>query len=187
MTFTNFKNPSAPLNLTFIAVAMIALYRLMPHPWNFAPVTASAIFAGMVLPRRMAWIVPVLAMLVSDLFIGFSWTDMPFVYGSIMIAVAIGLWIGNHQGSALGYGAKTFGGTLVSSVIFYLITNLGSWLTLAMYPKTPSGLMQSYINAVPFFQNSLAGDLFFVTVFTLFYGLAAKILKRPVPETFGKN
>lgn len=164
--------------LTVLAVALIALYRLMPHPWNFAPVTASAIFGGMVLSRSLSWIVPVAAMLISDAIIGFSWADMPFVYGSLLIAVGIGVWIGKPQTKWMKFTGKTIVGTLAASIIFYLITNFGSWLILPMYPKTLNGLWMSYINAIPFFQNSLAGDVFFVTVFTAIYLAAGKLLNN---------
>lgn len=162
--------------MTVLAIVFIAMYRLLPHPWNFAPVTASAVFGGMVLPRHLAWIIPIAASLISDAFIGFSWPDMPFVYGALLIAVILGTWIGSPQGSMMRYSGKTLLGTLGASMIFFLVTNFGSWLILPMYPKTIGGLVQSYLNAIPFFQYSLAGDVFFMTIFTGLYLLAGKWL-----------
>lgn len=186
MIFKTTKPGTSYALLTILSVLLIAGYRLLPHPWNFAPVTASAVFSGMVLSKRLAWIIPVASLMISDLWIGFSWPDVPFVYGSILIAVLIGTWVGKNNSGYFKYSGKIVGGTFFSSVLFYLITNFGSWLTLAMYPKTFEGLMASYINAVPFFQNSLAGDLIFITMFVVIYETASKTLFRVNIPSSGK-
>ncbi len=165
----NLKPIGNSVLLTVLAVVMIAGYRLMPHPWNFTPVTAAAIFGGMILSGRRAWIVPLLSMFLSDIWLGISWPDMPFVYGSILIAVGIGVWVRKDRTGGLLYAGKILGGTVLSSVLFFLITNFGSWLILPMYPKTISGLSMSYMNAVPFFQHSLAGDVCYIILFAAAY------------------
>lgn len=165
-------------------VLMIAVCRLLPHPWNFVPVSAAAIFGGIYLSRKWAFLLPIASMLIADIFLGFSVTDMPFVYGSILLSVVIGIWIGAHRSDKPVFAMSALTGTLGSSVLFYLITNFGSWLTLDMYTKDLNGLIQSYVMALPFFKNSVAGDLFFVSIFVIGYELAVwlvnGIVKKPV-------
>lgn len=163
---------------TVLAILLIAFSRLLPHPWNFAPVTASAIFGGMYLSKKWAFIIPLGSMLVADLFLGFSLTDVPFVYGSIALSALIGGWIGAKREQKAVFITSLLFGTLSSSVLFYVVTNFGSWLTLSMYSKDLTGLMQSYVMAIPFFKNSLAGDLFFVSVFVIVYELAVRFTAR---------
>ncbi len=155
----------------FFAILMIALCRLLPHPWNFVPVSASAIFGGIYLNKKWAFILPIASMIVADIVLGFSLTDMPFVYGSILLSVGIGIWISSKRENKPAFAAYSVFGTLGSSVIFYLITNFGAWLTLSMYSKDFNGLIQSYVMALPFFKNSVAGDLFFISVFITAYEL----------------
>lgn len=162
---------------TVFAILMIAFCRLLPHPWNFVPVSASAIFGGMYLSRIWAFILPVSSMLVADIFLGFSFPDMPFVYGSIALSVLIGVWIGSKKERKGLFVASIMAGTLSSSFIFYIITNFGAWLTLNEYSKDLNGLMQSYVMAIPFFKNTLAGDLFFVSLFVIGYELTARLAK----------
>ncbi len=160
---------------TVFAVILIAFCRLLPHPWNFVPVSASAIFGGMYLGRLWAFVLPISSMLIADVFLGFSFTDMPFVYGSIALSVLIGIWIGSKRERKGVFAASVLSGTLFSSVLFYIITNFGAWLTLNEYSKDLNGLMQSYVMAIPFFKNTLAGDLFFVSIFVAAYETVARL------------
>jgi hypothetical protein len=163
---------------TAFVIMMIAICRLLPHPWNFAPVSASAIFGGIYLNKKWAFILPIASMLIADTVLGFSLADMPFVYGSILLAAAIGLWIGSKRENKTAFTLSVISGTVSSSVIFYLITNFGSWLTLDMYTKDLSGLLQSYVMAIPFFQNSIAGDLFFISVFVIGYEFLSALVSK---------
>lgn len=144
--------------LTLVALGFVA--RLLPHPPNFAPIGAVAIFSGLYLPRRFAILLPITAMLASDFLIGFySFPIMLSVYGSFALMGAIGLLVRRR---------KTFptvvAGTLVGSVAFFLITNAAVWAFGTMYPHSAGGLLQSYAMAIPFFRNSLLGDLFYTGV-----------------------
>ncbi|MBL7994012.1 hypothetical protein JNM05_01455 [bacterium] len=167
---------------TIFAVLMIAVCRLLPHPWNFVPVSAAAIFGGIYLNKKWAFILPVASMAVADIFLGFSLPDIPFVYGSILLAVLIGMWIGGRRKNKAAFTASLVSGTLGSSLIFYMVTNFGSWLTLGVYTKDVSGLMQSYAMALPFFRNSLAGDMFFVSVFVISYELISWFVSRSLKK-----
>lgn len=162
-----------PLLIILLAV----LLRLLPHPANVAPITALALFGGVYLERKFAFILPVAAMLISDYFIGFYGMEMLFVYGSFLISGLIGLWIKSHK------NIKTIvGGSLLASVLFYLITNFGVWADpRSWYSKDIVGLIDSYIAAIPFFRNTLVGDLFYTGVFFGGYELIFRIAKKYLP------
>jgi hypothetical protein len=154
------------------AIAAAAVLRLVPHPPNFTPIGAMALFSGAYLGRRgLAFAAPFGAMLLSDAVIGFH-SGMPFVYASVAVIVLLG-WIVLSRVSPL----RVAGAAVASSVLFFLLTNFGTWLLSGMYPLTASGLAACYVAAVPFFQNTLAGDLLFSGL--LFGGFA--LLQRGLP------
>ena len=126
--------------------------RLLPHMPNFTPIAAMALFGGVYLNKKFAFVIPLAAMFVSDIFLGFHQT-MPYVYGSFILAGVIGLWLKNHK-SAKNIICASF----ISSILFFLITNFGVW-AVGWYPRTLSGLMQSYVMGIPFFKNTVFGDL----------------------------
>lgn len=149
------------------------LLRILPHPANVAPLAAMALAGGVYLDRRYALIVPLLAMIISDMIIGFH-TTIPFVYGSFLLIGIAGLWLRTHK--SLG---TVVGATLASSLLFFIVTNFGVWLTGGgwYYPRTWVGLVECYTLAIPFFRNTLVGDLASVAVlfgaFELFERFAA--------------
>lgn len=156
----------------FAAIVGAAALRLAPHPPNFTPIGAMALFGGAYADRRwLAFIVPLGALLVSDMVIGFH-ALMPFVYGSVAVIVLLGR-VALKRRSPLRIGLTAVAG----SVVFYLVTNFGVWLQLGTYPHTPAGLLACYVAAIPYFQNTLAGDLFYNGL--LFGGFA--LLERSVP------
>ncbi len=141
----------------YLLILLAVVTRFLPHPANFTAVGAIALFSGIYLPKRWALIAPLTAMFVSDIFIGFySAPIMLSVYIGFIIMGAIGLLIRNHKKIS-----TVLGGTILGSILFYLITNWAVWAFGTMYPHTVSGLFTSYYTALPFFRNSLTGDLFF--------------------------
>jgi hypothetical protein len=84
---------------------------------------------------------------------------MPIVYGTFALVVCIGLWLQRHRSPIWIAGAA-----LASSVLFFITTNLGVWAFEGMYPKTAEGLIACYTAALPFFRNTLEGDLFYTLV-----------------------
>lgn len=164
--------------MAFFFILAAVILRLVPHLPNFAPIAALALFGGTYLNKKFALIVPLTAMLVSDYFIGFynPWI-MLSVYGSFVLIGLIGLWLKNHKSSPNVIGASLF-----SSIIFFLVTNFAVWAVLhSMYPHNLQGLLQSYIMGLPFFKNTLLGDLFYVaTMFGLYELVLWLTLKRRV-------
>jgi uncharacterized membrane protein len=157
--------------LAFVMIFGGILLRLLPHLPNFTPIAATALFGGVYLNKKYAFFVPILAMFISDIFLGFHST-MPYVYGSFILTGLIGLWLKNHKNTQ-----NIIGATLLSSVLFFLITNFGVWAG-GWYPKTLSGLMQSYVMAIPFFRNTILGDLCYTGVFFGAYELAQLLIIR---------
>ncbi|MEO7601701.1 MAG: DUF6580 family putative transport protein [Sphingomicrobium sp.] len=147
------------------AILAAALLRLVPHPPNFTPIGAMALFSGAYLGRRwLAFAAPLGALLLSDLMLGF-YPEAIFVYVSVAATVLIGQVLARRR-TVLRVG----GAALVSSLLFFLVTNFGVWLLMDYYPKNAAGLAACYVAAIPFLQNTIAGDLFFSLL--LFGGLA---------------
>lgn len=152
----------------FLLVA--ALSRLLPHPYNFTPIGGMALFAGGLLSgKRLFWLVPLLAFWVSDLLVNnvlyasyfdeFVWFGHPFVYLSLFLIIIIGKLLLKKISIP-----RLLGGSLAASALFFLLSNFGVWLTGLTYPLSWEGLMACYAAAIPFFQNTVAGDLFYVTL-----------------------
>jgi hypothetical protein len=155
--------------LAYFFILMGAILRIVPHPGNFAPIAAIALFGGVYLNKKYALLVPMAAMFVSDFFIGFdSWNSRLMVYGSFLAAGLIGLMLRNHKNVYTITGAS-----LASSIIFFLVTNLPFVHPHSLYPYTLDGTMTSYINALPFFKNTILGDLFYTSVLFGAYELVA--------------
>lgn len=151
--------PRADLVLVAFLIALDVAARLLPHAPNFTPVAASALFAGCVLRHRsLALLVPVTAMLLSDLAIGFhDWRVMGVVYASLALPAAAGMLMRRRR-------ALVIPTMLSCSVLFFVATNFAVWVFSGMYAPNVAGLIQCYIAALPFFQYTMAGDLFWSAV-----------------------
>jgi hypothetical protein len=157
------------LMLGFGLIFVAALSRLLPHPDNFTPIAAMALAGGVYLDKRFSIFVPMAALFISDIFVGFHNT-MPFVYGSFVLIGLLGMWLKSHKTLVLIIGT-----TLLGSLLFFVITNFGVWLTGGgwFYPKTWQGLIDCYVMAIPFFRNTLTGDLLYTGVLFGLFELSA--------------
>jgi len=154
------------------AVIFAAALRLLPHPPNFTPIGAMALFGGAHLGRRwIAFAAPLGALLLSDLALGF-YDGMWVQYLAVAVVVLIG-WAALSRVSSM----RVIGAALATSLAFFLITNFGTWALSGMYPRTGAGLTACYVAAIPFFQNTVVADLFYAGL--LFGGFA--LLERAVP------
>lgn len=158
------------ISIGLVGVAIIA--RFVPHLWNMTPIAAVGILAGARLGWKWGIALPIIAMFVSDIFIGFySLPILLSVYISFALAGAIGFFV-----RKTGKVGMIIGGSAFSAAIFFLITNAAVWQWGIMYPHTLSGLMASYIAGLPFFQNQIIGDLFFTTTLFAVWEVAKYLL-----------
>lgn len=138
------------------------ILKYLPHIPNFAPIAAIALFGSVYLNKKYALVLPLLAMLISDIFIGFysPWI-MISVYSSFLLIGLIGLYLREHK--TVG---NILGGSLFGSIIFFLVTNFAMWaIPHSLYPHTLQGLINCYTMGLPFFRYTILGDLFYTSVF----------------------
>ena len=159
-----------PLALA-VLILLAALFRLLPHPPNFAPITAMAVFGAVrYLDRCAAVLAPLLALLLSDLArealfrygLAEQWglySGMWTVYGTTALVAVLGR-IARGTRSPETIAAVTVGG----SCLFFVLTNFACWAEGSFYPHTAEGLAACFAAAIPFFRNALLGDAFYATV-----------------------
>ncbi|MCS7037099.1 MAG: DUF6580 family putative transport protein [Saprospiraceae bacterium] len=152
-----------------LALIMLAiLSRLLPHPPNFTPIAAVGLFGASVLGRPwLAVAVPFLSLFLSDLYINnvvyghfsdhFVWFGSLWVYAAFGVVIALGRMLLSHQVNA----SRVVLASLSASVLFFLLTNFGVWATSGMYPHTTAGLIACYVAGLPFFGNTVLGDLLY--------------------------
>lgn len=159
--------------LALAIIIIAAALRIAPHPWNFTPVGAMALFSGAIVKdRRLAFAFPLLALLAGDLFVGFYKLGvMLLVYVSFSASVLIGRFLQGRR-TVLRISA----GTLLGSAQFFLITNFAAWWFLNSYPKTARGLAACYAAGLPLFWNTLAGDAFYAALFFGVFALAERLI-----------
>ena len=150
-------------------IFIAAVSRLFPHIPNFTPIAAMALFGGVYFSdKKLSFIIPLLSMFISDFFLGFHST-MIYVYLGFIMTSLIGIMI--KKVSFLSVTA----GSILSSILFFLITNFGVWVGSG---TGLAGLSNTYILGIPFFGPTLVGDLFFNSIlFGSFY--LAKV-KMPI-------
>ena len=157
-------------------VALLVLSRLIPHPPNFTPILGMAVFSGAIINKRFfAYLVPLLAMLLSDLYLGFH-ASMPIIYFSLAICVLIGTFI-----EARVTTLNSFLSISLGVLAFFLITNFMVWYGSGMYESSISGLMTCYLMALPFVQNTFISSILYGMGAFLIYDI---INKRMI---FGNN
>ena len=157
-------------------VSLLALSRLIPHPPNFTPILGMAVFSGAILSKRLiAYLIPLIAMLLSDLYLGFH-ASMPIVYFSLAICVLIGTFIKTRASTLSSLMGISFG-----VLAFFLITNFAVWYGSGMYEFSISGLMTCYFMGLPFVQNTFISSILYGMGAFLIYDI---INKRMI---FGNN
>ena len=144
-------------------IGVLTLSRLIPHPPNFTPILGMAVFSGAIINRRLvAYLIPLVAMLISDLYLGFH-SGMPIIYFSLALCVLIGTFI-EARVTILNFVLGISAGVIV----FYLITNFAVWYGSGIYDYSFSGLITCYFMALPFLQNTI--------ISSMIYGIGALII-----------
>jgi hypothetical protein len=139
---------------------------------NFTPVGAIALFAGAYISNRiLAFLVPLAALLLSDLYLGFYGWEMLVPYIGFLLTILMGFSLQNNK-NIVRVGLTS----IVASAVFYVFTNFALFYPETLYPHNSTGIMQSYIAGIPFFRNALAGDLFYnAALFGSFYLITINI------------
>jgi hypothetical protein len=160
------KSMSKPRLAAITCLILIAAAsRVIPHPPNFTPVTAIALFGGAYFTRKwLAFFVPLSSLFLSNLILGYAGSYV--MYASFALIVSVGFLLRRRR-TAKAIAAAA----LASSVLFFLLTNFGVWFFDSMYPKTGAGLILCYTAAIPFFKNTLLGNAIYTVI--LFGGFAA--------------
>lgn len=148
-----------------VLIAIGVFGRLLPHAWNFTPLIATTIFAGVYLGKRYAFFLPIITMLISDIFIGFY---DPKIMASVYLSFAIAGLIGYRFAKSKKLNAIVLS-ALTSSAVFFFITNGAVWFFGSMYDSGITGLFQSYWAGIPFYRNMMLGDvIYIVSLFSLY-------------------
>lgn len=177
--------------LALALIALAALTRLLPHPHNFTPIGAIALFGAAYFHRQWLMLaVPFAALFLSDLFINnviyrelyggnFTFITSWWIYAAFALVMLVGSgWLAKKV-TAL----RVLGASLSASVVFFLVTNFSVWAESSMYPPTGAGLLACYTAGLPFLGNTILGDLFFSAAM---FGVYEWMTRRH-PRTAGQN
>jgi hypothetical protein len=157
--------------MIIISLILIGIFtRLIPHVPNFTPIIAIALFSGAYLNKKYALWLPITLLVISDIIIGLH-DVIAFTWTSILLITIIGSLMRKKRTLS-----RTAFATLGSSILFFILSNFGVWLT-GWYPRTFSGLIQAYTMAIPFFRISLIANLVYVTVLFGVYQLIVNRIK----------
>jgi len=162
--------------LAFLIILFGFLSRILVHTPNFSPVLSLALFGGVYLKGRQSVWVPLALMALSDAILGF-YSGIVYTWGSIFLISLMGLWLRNHKNLA-----NMISMTLLSSILFFVVTNFGAFLSL--YPHTLAGLKQCYILAIPFYRSTLMSSLAYsLVLFAVGEWLLAPKLQNSISAT----
>lgn len=154
------------LNFIIILIGIAILSRLIPHPPNFTPITAIALFSTIHFKNKiLTYLIPIIGLFISDLILGLSMVNL-FVYLSFIAITFIGFKFQKINNYSI----------LLSSTTFFIVSNFGVWIL--GYPKNIEGLILCYYMALPFFVYTIMGDLFYS--YAMKYGLRYALNKKIV-------
>ncbi len=170
------KNKGRTNNLIIIFIIILAsISRLIPHPPNFTPILAIALFSGFQIKNRLlALLIPLISMYISDIVIGYHITIL-WVYCSLLIISSLGFIFSRYQ------SVSTFiFGLFSSALIFFIVTNFGVWYTSTFYEPNIFGLLMCYAAGIPFFTNTLLSTLIYGIIFYVTFKLSKSIFPESV-------
>lgn len=144
--------------MIFLILAGV-IFRLLPHAPNVAPIGALALFAGATLSIEYALITLFGTLLITDTFLGYHPT-MIWVYASYLLILGLAQILRNQR-----HWKRIAVMSLSSSLLFFIVTNFGVWVSTQMYTKDLNGLLTCYVMAIPFFRNTVIGDALYSGIF----------------------
>ena len=162
------KSMKAGSEILFVLflVGLGVVSRLVPHPWNFTAIGSMALFSGFSMKsNKFLIVVPFVSLIISDALIGF-YDGMIYTYMGFALGILLSLvYFRKQMAQSLGGRVMTLGGlSVISSFVFFLITNFGVWKGATLYAQDMSGLITCYVAGLPFLFNQVAGDLFYASV-----------------------
>jgi hypothetical protein len=145
--------------MPYFLIVLAVIARVVVHPFNFTPIGAIGLFAGSWCSPRLAWLMPLAALFLSDLIGGFyDPVVMGFVYIGFLGGPLIGRLLLSSSRSLPRFGAAV----LLAALFFFLVSNFGMWLSgIGVYPMTAAGLVECYWAGLPYFRVTLLGDMFY--------------------------
>ncbi|GAA5510343.1 DUF6580 family putative transport protein [Novipirellula caenicola] len=170
----------------YLMILAVAASRFLPHPPNVACVAALGLFAGSYMSGRRAYLVPIGVMALSDIMgqmlgipgLGFyNLAAMAMVYLGMAASVPIGRMLRNAGGTSRLW--KVPAASVAASTVFFVVSNFGTILA-GWYPMSVAGFTACYINAIPFYGFTVAGDLCFSAVIFSAYALSQSRFRLPV-------
>ncbi|MEK6555179.1 MAG: DUF6580 family putative transport protein [Bdellovibrionota bacterium] len=140
--------------LFFIAATLIALAsRWLPHPDNFSAMGGLLFLCGYLVVRDRAVLpVALAALLVIDLLIGL-YAGVEWVYLGYVAILALGWTSSKTRVGMVGIA------NAVAAVAFFVLSNIGVWLSSGLYPQTSEGLRQCFLMALPFFHMTFVSQV----------------------------
>ena len=179
---------SMKIRILILMVAAAAMARLLPHPFNFTPIGAMGLFGAAFFDKKwMGLAVPFAALFLTDLFVNNVLYSA--FYGGKFVLFTQAAWtiyagfaayflIGKLAFSSNITAKNMVVAALSGSVVFFLLTNFGSWLTDPFYPKTMGGLLHCYAEAIPFYRGSLYATLIFSVILFGGYNLVNRYFNQ---------
>ena len=158
--------------IAYVLIICGFLFRLIPHVPNVVPVAAIAIFAGAYLDKRIAPWLPLAIMVLSDLIIGMHRTVF-FTWGAFLLIGFMATWLKDHRSLQ-----NVFAASILSAILFFVISNFGAWLVMGEYPPNLAGFVTCYVRAIPFFRNTLISNVAGTFVLFGLYEIAKRALER---------
>ncbi len=156
------------LRLALALTLLAAMTRLLPHPDNFTPISAMALFGAAYFSQQIRMLaVPFLALFASDLILNnvvyrqyyteFTFITSWWIYVAFALVMLIGWFLLRQKVTP----QRLLVASLSASALFFIVTNFSTWLDSGMYPRTPAGLSACFAAGLPFLRNTVMGDLFF--------------------------
>ena len=148
-----------------VLLSVTLLGRWLPHPPNFSPILAVAVFAGFALRGPASLLLVMGSVFVSDLWLGFH--DLMWVtYPCLLLITGAGTCLPRPALNPKSW-FWWLGTGVSAAVLFFLVTNLAVWWFSEMYPHTAAGLTDCFVMALPFFHNSMLSTCLYLCGFAL--------------------
>ena len=164
----NFIEILKKYSFPIILIIILTSSRLVPHPHNFTPILAVGVFSGYYFKNFfLSSFIVILSMFIGDIYFGFHNT-MFFTYIALITTITIGFFIKKFK-----FIEILFAG-LLSSILFFLITNFGVWLVSGLYQPNLNGLIHCYVMAIPFFHNTLISTLLYIFILKLLFNFSVR-------------